>query len=188
MSSQEPAKKKTIAQLRAEKKQFVQDLISRQILGHQLADEVEESVRSHMKIACLPGARDNELNLLLGKADRALQLLLERPDTYVCRSLLQTKGSIHKRLGQQFLALAAYEQAHELFLGAERKGELTAGDRDIWRCVVGNMGYIFPRTNLEMPNAASSAPSRGPLCRPRADLRLSKAWLVTTSSAKSGRS
>ena len=79
MSSQQPAKKKTIAQLRAEKKQFVQDLISRQILGFQLADEVVNSFRSHMEVACLPGARNNELNLFLEKADRALQLLGERP-------------------------------------------------------------------------------------------------------------
>lgn len=190
MSSQQPAKKKTIAQLRAEKKQFVQDLIPRQILGFQLADEVESSFRSYMEVACLPGARNNDLNLLVDKADRALQLLGERrnANTDIYRSLLQTKGSIHKRLGQQFLALATYEQAHELFLEAERKGQLTVRDRDIWRCVVRNMGYMYLSSRqLENAKRCFLAPSRGPICRPLPDLRPCKAWPVITRSAKSGR-
>jgi tetratricopeptide (TPR) repeat protein len=156
MSSQ--PKKKTVAQLRAERKQRKQDLD----LGNQTALNVILGYR-RLKSMCETRVDcHDELIALAVQADRACALFqahqahpgTDVADTTSYRAILFFKAELHRKLGHYNLAIATYRQADELYLTAERQGLLIANEDITFRHIIGDLGMMY--LNTQQFDAAKS--------------------------------
>jgi len=119
MSSHQEAKtkKRTVAQVRAQKEQRLQEYER----GKQLAEDVARVLdRYDNEASSLEERVDttSTINALLAKAIRAGELLQYQPfaDTFPRILSFNLKARIHVHLGQHTLAVAFYRQADELFI------------------------------------------------------------------------
>jgi hypothetical protein len=101
MSSHQQAKtkKKTLAQLRADKEQRNNDLQ----LGVQLSVDVANALNCYEAEGSSIEERYDAMNALLVEANRACELLQYSPDTYFRAFSCNLKARVHKKLGQQHI-------------------------------------------------------------------------------------
>lgn len=123
-------KKKTVAQLRAEKEKRKQDVID----GLQLFDTAVAAFRDLVPHgSSAPSSFEyDERNAILLQANRACEPLHCQTDSHNYRSLLHIKAQMHSEMGQQDLALATYRQADDLYVASERKGLLQAARQRLY--------------------------------------------------------
>jgi len=133
-------KKKTLAQLRAEKEQRRQDFEA----GCLIVDEVGEEYFQRFQRGGFSAESFHDLaKELLVKAKRACQLVEYDPDSSFYRQILLEIGRLHYDLGEHTPALAALRLADELYMAAERKGFVSADEQEIWKQVLRTSGNIF---------------------------------------------
>lgn len=133
-------KRKTLAQLRAEKEQRAADCA----LGRQLAQEVvDRGLRIGKELALSAPDRYAEWNASLSQAKRACDLLRHGPDTEAYLHTTRCQGKIHKDLGQHALALAAFREVEELCLAACREGWGSDRITATKTRVITNLGFSF---------------------------------------------
>lgn len=113
-------KKKTLAQLRAEKKQRLEEAN----LGCLLAEELQVDFEASEQQKRANEARYDRLGPFLIRTNRASQLLQYHPNTVPYARILYLKGQIHNELAEVSLAVSTFRQADELFAAAERDGLL----------------------------------------------------------------
>lgn len=135
MSSQ-TQRKKTLAQLRAEKEQRERDLE----LGWQLASEVTnanyERINSWGGDSVGDPAYYEELKTLLAKANRACELLRHDPDRRAYRRVQYDIARLYLALGQHTSASTVLKETDDLYEVAERKGSLTTVETRSWANIV----------------------------------------------------
>lgn len=146
MSSLAP--KKTLAQLRAEKSQRREDLLfGRVIVADVIVADVHEGHEKLHPKQLFGERRYDELDHLLGQADRAYELLKNHPEDNAFRTILLLKARIYHDLGQMTSAVAAFRRADEVYAAAECKGLNITDDIANWRYSIITMGFIFLRSN-----------------------------------------
>lgn len=142
-------KKKTLAQLRAEKEQSVQNLN----LGREILQGVIAGLHrvNHMR---LPGSDGeliyNEQSKLLVEANRAVELLQQHTyaheDPYI-RSLYM-KAALHETMGHALtLAMPTLQKADEVYAALEREGFITSVSGHIWVQLLGKLGIHYLDSN-----------------------------------------
>jgi len=90
-SHEQQTKKKTLAQLRAEKEQRGRNFDE----GSRLVYDVDDALRQYILVGKIDGFRYSQWNALLGQANRAFELVQHHADTYEYRLALHVKGNIH---------------------------------------------------------------------------------------------
>lgn len=80
---------------------------------------------------------------MLVKANRACELLQQKPDSPAYRRILLEKARLHVDLVQHTSALAALRLAGELFVTADQKGLVTVTKNSKWIEVVGYLGMTY---------------------------------------------
>ena len=136
MSSQ-AYRKKTVAQLRAEKEQHEHEVD----LGCRLTYDVLKAV-SQNKFP-LEGTREEHFNPLLVQADRACELLQDKVENSAHAITLHLKAVIHGELGRHPLAIALYRQADELFRKLDRRGGLPERGHATWMDTLASLGNLY---------------------------------------------
>jgi tetratricopeptide (TPR) repeat protein len=112
-----------------------------------------EAFHQLTSFGCPLELRDIRLNELLLDANRACRILRGLADTAMAASglgyLLPIKATMHQILGQHASALAAFQEANEVLIAEEQKGNKTTNSNFE---VLAEIGYV----NLEMnqPEAA----------------------------------
>jgi len=136
MSSQ--PKRKTIAQLRAEKEQRDKDFI----YGVDLATEML-AARSRIKEGLVEDAEVHyeEVKALLVQANRALDHLKHHTDNQFYRATFQTKADLHGSIGEYNMAITLLRQTDELYLAAERNGSIDKLGHDLWASALASLGF-----------------------------------------------
>jgi tetratricopeptide (TPR) repeat protein len=133
MSSQTKPKK-TRAQLRAEKDELFQ--------GALLIKHMGEAYYKLEELGCPRAFRDDRLNALLVDAIRACRIFRASADTTMAASglghILPIQGKMHQMLGQHALALVAFQEADEILISEEQKGNETNNLE-----VLAEMGYAY---------------------------------------------
>lgn len=91
----QPKKKRTVAQLRADKEQRERDFDE----GWQLVQDVRGEERALQSTYGDVEARQDRLHALLPQADRSYELLQHHPEAFVKVQPLLNKANFHKSLG-----------------------------------------------------------------------------------------
>ena len=139
-------KKKTVAQVRAAMENHKQDAIE----SCQLAFMVNRAFYSAKSETTAEFF--DRVSALLPPSDHACEQLLHhlQLDTQVGFDLitqvggaLYVKARIHNQLGQHNLAVATFQRVDELFIAAERKGELHAFDHECLKEAVSRLGLVY---------------------------------------------
>ena len=132
-------KKKSLAQLRAEKEQRSQDHFEGCMLAAELVRAVPESDAFPADVIL------DEKNALPRRANIACEFLHDRPqdegDEY--RRVLQAKAMLHSHLGQHILAASTFRRVDELYSALKRKGLLKSIDHSRWRDNVALTGDLL---------------------------------------------
>lgn len=128
MSSQ--PKKKTLAQMRAEKEHLQENLMN----GCKLAEDMVEAFLRWRSKGC--AAREEKMNEFLDQANRAVQLLQRHTGVHAYRYTLYWKARIHFTL-----MVATLREADDLFVAMGSK-ELSKEDEDLWRQVIAQEGFV----------------------------------------------
>ena len=135
------------AQLRAEKDEWHRQLL----LGAQLVDDLDVRFGRYMKEGFFPEERYYDLNEFLKEANRASELFQSYYQSYpacipdirvVYIRVVYIKSMIHSNLGHHTLALAAYREADELLIAADREGSMSV-DRRRWMIIPGCMDDLY---------------------------------------------